>query len=164
MRPPVPGDALLPFTDAAATLGLSADALQRTLYDDRSGARRLRRVPDADGRALLARYNLELARVVLRDATRVELHARGGWRDVFRAVKAAVKLVGFWTPEYLTAKIAKVRATGNTPLVLVVAKALAVGGGGSAMQEVGGERMLWCGRHPRVGDVMRLVERVAKAP
>ena len=303
--PPVPGDALLPFTDAAATLGLTADVLQRTLYDDRPGARRLRRVPDGDGRALLARYNLELARGVLRDATRVELHTHGGWRDVFRAVKAAglmhelvregkryrliltgpaaaflvrparygvrfarvlpvlarspgwrvnaevlregqpcrvqlrgraramatgapvgteprrerydsawerrfvrdfrasswakehgwqlsrersplssggavflpdftlrhtdgreaaVELVGFWTPEYLTAKIAKVRAAGDTPLVLVVAKALAVGDGGSAMQDVGGERILWCGQHPRVGDVMRLVERVAKEP
>jgi len=38
---------------------------------------------------LLARYNLELARGMLRDAVRVELQARGGWRDVFRAVNAA---------------------------------------------------------------------------
>jgi len=49
-------------------------------------------------------------------------------------------------------------------LVLVVAKALAVGDGGSAMQDVGGDRILWCGQHPRVGDVMRLVERLAKEP
>ncbi|WP_411280980.1 DUF790 family protein [Gemmatimonas sp.] len=303
--PPIPGDALLPFASAAASLGVTADSLQRTLYDDRPGARRLRRVPDGDGRALLARYNLELARGVLRDATRVELQTRGGWRDVFRAVKAAglmhelvregaryrlvltgpaaaflvrparygvrfarvlpvlarspgwrvnaevlrdgqpcrvqlrgraralatgapvgveprrerydsawerrfvrdfrasswakehgwhlsrersplssggtvflpdftlrhsdgreaaVELVGFWTPEYLTAKVAKVRAAGDTPLVLVVAKALAVGDGGNAMHDVGGERILWCGQHPRVGDVMRLVERVAQSP
>ncbi len=303
MWPPVPGDTLAPFTDAAVALGLSADVLQRSLYDDRPGARRLRRVPDADGRALLARYNLELARAVLRDATRVVLHTRGGWRDVFRAVKAAglmhelvregkryrlvltgpaaaflvrparygvrfarvlpvlarapgwrveadllrdgrpctlhvsgrsravahvapvggeprrerydsawerrfvrdfrasswaktqewrlsrersplssggaiflpdftlrhsdgreaaVELVGFWTPEYLTAKIAKVRAAGDVPLVLVVAKSLAVGDAVTALNAVGGDRIVWCGRHPRVGDVMRVVERVAR--
>lgn len=303
--PPVPGDALLPFADAAPLRGLAPETLQRTLYDDRPGARRLRSVPDGDGRALLARYNLELARGVLRDAIRVELHARGGWRDVFRAVKAAglmhelvrdgkryrlvltgpaaaflvrptrygvrfarvlptlarspgwrvnaeilrdgqacrvqlrgraralahnapvgteprrerydsawerrfvrdfrssswakqhgwhlsrersplssggavflpdftlrhddgreaaVELVGFWTPEYLTNKIAKVRAAGDTPLVLVVAKTLAVGDDAIALQDIGGDRLLWCGRHPRVGDVMRLVEHTAKVP
>jgi len=301
--PPVPGDALLPYADAAASIGMDAAALQRTLYDDRPAARRLRRVPEGDGRALLARYNLELARGVLRDATRVTLHTRGGWRDVFRAVKAAglmhelvregtryrlvltgpaaaflvrparygvrfarvlpvlarspgwrvdadvlrngqpcrlqlrgraraaataapvggeprrerydsawerrfvrdfrasswakssgwklsrersplsaggavflpdftlrhddgreaaVELVGFWTPEYLTSKVAKVRAAGDVPLVLVVAKALAVGDSATALHEVGGERILWCGQHPRVGDVMRYVERVAR--
>lgn len=300
--PPVPGDALVPYADEAAALGIAAADLQRTLYDDRAGARRLRRVPDGDGRALLARYNLELARGVLRDATRVVLHTRGGWRDVFRAVKAAglmhelvregkryrlvltgpaaaflvrparygvrfarvlpvlarspgwrvdadilrngqpcrlqlrgraraattaapvggeprrerydsawerrfvrdfrasswakaegwklsrersplsaggavflpdftlrnddgreaaVELVGFWTPEYLASKVAKVRAAGDVPLVLVVAKALAVGEAATALHEVGGDRILWCGQHPRVGDVMRIVEHVA---
>lgn len=302
MWPPVNGDALLPYADTAATLGMLPERLQRQLYDDRPGARRLRRVPDGDGRALLARYNLELARGVLRDATRVVLHTRGGWRDVFRAVKAAglmhelvregkryrlvltgpaaaylvrparygvrfarvlpvlarspgwrvdaevlrngqpctlqlrgraraavgvapiggepkrerydsawerrfvrdfrastwaksagwhltrersplssggavflpdftlrhddgreaaVELVGFWTPEYLAAKVVKVRAAGDVPLVLVVAKELAVGDGAHDLHEVGGERIVWCGRRPRVGDVMRAVERVA---
>lgn len=302
MWPPVNGDALLPYVDTAAALEVTPDALQRNLYDDRPGARRLRRVPDGDGRALLARYNLELARGVLRDATRVVLHTRGGWRDVFRAVKAAglmhelvregkryrlvltgpaaaylvrparygvrfarvlpvlarspgwrvdaevlrngqpctlqlrgraraavgvapiggepkrerydsawerrfvrdfrastwaksagwhltrersplssggavflpdftlrhddgreaaVELVGFWTPEYLAAKVVKVRAAGDVPLVLVVAKELAVGDGAHDLHEVGGERIVWCGRRPRVGDVMRAVERVA---
>ena len=89
MWPPVSGDALVPFAAVAAALGVTPDVLQRTLYDDRPGARRLRRVPAGDGRALLARYNLELARGALRDATRVVLQTRGGWRDVFRAVKAA---------------------------------------------------------------------------
>ena len=302
MWPPVSGDTLAPYVDAAATLGIAPDTLQRTLYDDRPGARRLRRVPEGDGRALLARYNLELARGVLRDATRVVLRTRGGWRDVFRAVKAAglmhelvregkryrlvltgpaaaflvrparygvrfarvlpvlarspgwrvdaevlrngqscslqlqgraraaataapvggeprrerydsawerrfvrdfrasswakssgwtlsrersplssggvvflpdftlrhddgreaaVELVGFWTPEYLATKIAKVRAAGDVPLVLVVAKSLAVGDAAVALSDVGGERIVWCGRHPRVGDVMRVVEAVA---
>ncbi|MBC8086580.1 MAG: DUF790 family protein [Phycisphaerae bacterium] len=303
--PPIPGDELLPFTATAALLGRTPEALQRGLYDDRPGARRLHRIPDGDGRALLARYNLELARGVLRDATRVVLHTRGGWRDVFRAVKAAglmhelvrvgrryhliltgpaaaylvrparygvrfarvlpvlartpawrvdaeltrngeawsfklrgraravsgvapvgrepkrerfdsawerqfvrdfresswakavgwelsrersplssagtvflpdftlrhpdgreaaVELVGFWTPEYLASKVAKVRAATGVPLVLVVAKSLAVGASGAEITELGGERLLWCGKHPRVGDVMRLVEQVATVP
>ncbi len=301
--PPIPGDALAPFMNAAASLDLQPAMLQRTLYDDRPGARVLRGVPDGDGRALLARYNLELARGVLRDATRVVLHARGGWRNVFRAVKAvglmhelerdgtryrliltgpaaafvvrptrygvrfartlpvlarspgwrveaevvrngqpcrltlrgraravasaapvgreprrerydsawerrfirdfrasswarehgwtvsrersplsaggvvflpdftlrhadgreaAVELVGFWTPEYLRAKVAKIRAAGDAPLVLVVATSLAVGDAGRALADVGGERIVWCGKHPRTGDVMRVVERVAR--
>lgn len=303
--PPVPGDALEPYAAASDALGLTPTQLQRGLYDDRPGARRLRRVPNADGRALLARYNLELARGVLRDATRVVLRTRGGWRDVFRAVKAAglmhelrrsgkryeliltgpaveflvrparygvrfarvlpvlarspgwridadvlrngrachlrlsgrsralasqapiggepkrerfdsawerrfarefrasswmteygwalsrersplslsgqvflpdftlrhadgreaaVELVGFWTPEYLTQKIAKVRAAGGIALVLVVAKSLAVGAAAESLAEIGGDRIIWCGRHPRLGDVMRAVERVAIVP
>ncbi len=303
MWPPVPTDALAPFAIVATSLGITPHALQRGLYDDRPGARVLRGVPAADGRALLARYNLELARAVLRDATRVVLHARGGWRNVFRAVKAAglmhelerdgaryrlvltgpaaeflvrptrygvrfarvlpvlarspgwrvdaevirhgqacqlrvrgraralagvapvggeprrerfdsawerrfmrdfrasswaqdqgwsvsrersplsaggavflpdftlrhadgreaaVELVGFWTPEYLATKVAKIRAVGDVPLVLVVAKALAVGDAGRQLADVGGERIVWCGQHPRTGDVMRVVERVAR--
>jgi predicted nuclease of restriction endonuclease-like RecB superfamily len=49
----------------------------------------LRRAPRLDGRALLARYNLELARAVLLTADRVTVKARGGWRGIFRALKAA---------------------------------------------------------------------------
>jgi len=303
--PPIPGDGLTPFRAEAAQLGMDAEALQRGLYDDRPGARCLERVPTRDGRALLARYNLELARGVLRDATRVVLRTRGGWRDVFRAVKAAglmhelvrergryqliltgpaaaflvrptrygvrfarvlpvlarspgwrvdadlvrdgrpctmrltgraravggaapvggeprrerfdsqwerrfvrdfrasawartegwrltrersplsvggvvflpdftlrhddgretaVELVGFWTPEYLTSKVSKVRAAGDVPLVLVVAKALAVGDAAAALIDVGGDRIIWCTQHPRMGDVMRAVERVARCP
>ncbi len=302
--PPVPGDALLPYAEAAPLAGMEAAALQGGLYDDRPGARRLQQVPSADGRALMARYNLELARGVLRDAVRVELSARGGWRDVFRAIKsaglmhelvrsgkryrlvltgpaaaylvsptrygvrfarvlpilarapdwrveaeilrdgervrfrlsgrarakggsaplggeprrerydsawerrfardfrasvwatrqhwqlsrersplsaggvvflpdftlrhadgreAAVELVGFWTPEYLAAKVAKVLAAADAPLVLVVAKSLAVGHQASALSALGGERVVWCTRHPRIADVMRVVEQVARA-
>ena len=305
MWPPLPGDMLRPYDDVANAMGLAPATLQRELYDDRPGARRLQRAPTADGRSLLARYNLELARALLRDATRVVLYTRGGWRDVFRAVKAAglmhellregtryrlvltgpaahflvrptrygvrfarvlpvlarspgwrveadvvrdgkpcrlrlagraralagaapiggeprrerhdsawerrfarefrasswaksggwrmtrerspmstggsvflpdftlqnadgresaVELVGFWTPEYLATKIAKVRAAAGTPLVLVVAKSLAVGEAGARLTDVGGDRIVWCGRHPRVGDVMRVVEAVAARP
>jgi predicted nuclease of restriction endonuclease-like RecB superfamily len=76
--------------------------------------------------------------------------------------EAAVELVGFWTPEYLTSKVAKVRAAGDAPLVLVVAKALAVGKAADALAELGTDRIVWCSARPRLGDVMRVVERVAR--
>ena len=87
--PPVPGDHDAPYAEAAATLGRSVEDLRRLLYADAPGARVLRRAPAIDGRALLARYNLELARGVLLDAERLTLTARGGWRAIFRALKAA---------------------------------------------------------------------------
>ncbi len=87
--PPVPGDALLPYEEGAARSGRTADDAERLLYADAPGARLLVRAPDWDGRKLLARYNLELARAVLLGAERVQLTARGGWRDIFRAVKSA---------------------------------------------------------------------------
>jgi predicted nuclease of restriction endonuclease-like RecB superfamily len=87
--PPVPGDALLPYEEGAARSGRTAADAERLLYADAPGARVLMRAPDWDGRKLLARYNLELARAVLLGAERVKLTARGGWRDIFRAVKSA---------------------------------------------------------------------------
>lgn len=87
--PPVPGDARVPYELAGAALGRTADEVERLLYADAPGARVLARAPRLSGRALLARYNLELARAVLLDAERVRLTARGGWRGIFRAVKSA---------------------------------------------------------------------------
>jgi predicted nuclease of restriction endonuclease-like RecB superfamily len=87
--PPVPGDQRVPYEVAAAELGRTTDDVERLLYADAPGARLLARAPTIGGRALLARYNLELARAVLLDAERVRLTARGGWRGIFRAVKVA---------------------------------------------------------------------------
>lgn len=87
--PPVPGDERLPYESAAAELGCTGDDVQRLLYADAPDARVLTRAPVLGGRALLARYNLELARAILLDAERVRLTARGGWRAIFRAVKVA---------------------------------------------------------------------------
>jgi len=87
--PPVPGDRALPYAEAAQALGRSVAEVERLLYADAPAARTLARAPALDGRALLARYNLELARAVLLDAERVRVTARGGWRGVFRAVKRA---------------------------------------------------------------------------
>ena len=87
--PPVPGDRAVPYEECGAQLGRSAADVERLLYADTPGARILTRAPSLDGRALLALYNLELARAVLLDAQRVLLTARGGWRGIFRAVKSA---------------------------------------------------------------------------
>ena len=87
--PPVPGDERTPYEAAAAELGMVVDDVERLLYADAPGARVLVRAPRIDGRALLARYNMELARAVLLDAERVRLSARGGWRGIFRSVKVA---------------------------------------------------------------------------
>jgi hypothetical protein len=89
--PPVPGDREMPYAEAGEPLGLEADEVERLLYADLPAARLLVRAPPAafDGHALLARYNLELARGVLLDAERLRITARGGWRGIFRAVKAA---------------------------------------------------------------------------
>lgn len=87
--PPVPGDDRVPYQDAAQELGLSVQEVEQLLYADLPGARLLAKAPSFNGRALLSRYNLELARAVLLDAERVRVTARSGWRGIFRAVKVA---------------------------------------------------------------------------
>lgn len=87
--PPLPGDRDRPYADAAAELGTTPAEVERLLYADAPGAALLARAPSLDGRGLLRRYDLELARAVLLDATRVRVTAAGGWRDLFRAVKLA---------------------------------------------------------------------------
>jgi predicted nuclease of restriction endonuclease-like RecB superfamily len=87
--PPLPSDRIAPYEEAAAALRLSVTDIERLLYADAPGARVLVRAPAFTGRQLLARYNLELARAVLLDADRLTLKARGGWRGIFRALKAA---------------------------------------------------------------------------
>jgi uncharacterized protein len=87
--PPAHGDDRLPYETAALMLDIPAGEVDRLLYADAPAARLLARAPRIDGRALLDRYNTNLARAVLLDATRVTLTARGGWRGIFRAVKLA---------------------------------------------------------------------------
>lgn len=87
--PPVPGDEPAPYALAAAQLDSSVTDMERLLYADSPDARVLTHAPELDGRALLARYNQELARAVLLDAERMRITARGGWRGIFRALKAA---------------------------------------------------------------------------
>ncbi|MFN8977971.1 MAG: DUF790 family protein [Gemmatimonadaceae bacterium] len=295
MWPPVPGDTLLPYA-----IDGEPQALYETFYADRQAAWPLRGAPAWSGAQLLAQYHLELGRAVLRDAERVEIRVRGGWRALFASIKlarlmyhvervgrgyrltltgpaaafvarrsrygsrfarivpalsratawqlratvhrddqvgtfvlrgraraatgrvgpepsrarfdsawerrfardfraardgptagwtlarehtplvadgrvalpdftlrhtdgreACVELVGFWTAEYLQEKAAMVARVGDVPLVLVVAKALAVGAGADALTAAAGDRVLWCTKQPRLADVMRVVERVA---
>jgi uncharacterized protein len=87
--PPVPGDTDQPYLSAGATLGLTVGEARDALYADRVDRRILQHAPAWDGARLLERYNLELARAVLLDATTVTVTARGGWRDLFAAVKLA---------------------------------------------------------------------------
>ncbi len=87
--PPIPFDHDMPYEEAAATLGRTAQDVRRLLYADTPAERVLRHAPSITGRALLGRYNLELARGVLLDADRLTVTARGGWRGIFRALKAA---------------------------------------------------------------------------
>lgn len=86
--PPVPGDRSWLLREAAVSLDVDVEDVDRLLYADAPGAQVLVRAPAWDGRTLLAHYNLELARAVLLDASRLELKVRGGWRDIFRAVKS----------------------------------------------------------------------------
>ncbi len=87
--PPTPGDGDAPYREAATSLGLTVDEARDALYADRPERRRLVKAPAWDGQRLLDRYNLELARAVLLDAERVTVTARGGWRELFAAVKLA---------------------------------------------------------------------------
>ena len=87
--PPVPGDVDAPYQAAAAGLGMTVREARDALYADRPDRRRLARAPRWDGRRLLHRYNMELARAVLLDAVEMTVTARGGWGDVFRTVKLA---------------------------------------------------------------------------
>lgn len=87
--PPTPGNLRAPYRTAAAELALEEDRIDGLIYADRPDARLLVRAPRFGGDRLLSLYNLDLARGVLLDASRVTLTARGGWRDVFRAVKLA---------------------------------------------------------------------------
>ena len=87
--PPVPGDERVPYEEAARELGTTPEAVERGLYADAPTAHLLARAPGLSGRALLDRYNLELARAALLDAERVVLTASGGWRATFRAIKLA---------------------------------------------------------------------------
>ncbi|MFB6240193.1 MAG: DUF790 family protein, partial [Gemmatimonadota bacterium] len=87
--PPTPGDRRAPYRAAAGELGVDVEEIERLLYADRPDRRVLARAPDVDGRGLLDRYDLDLARGVLLQATRATVTARGGWGRLFRSVKLA---------------------------------------------------------------------------
>lgn len=87
--PPIPGDQALQYETAGLALNLPALEVERLLYADDPDALVLVRAPRLSPAAVLRRYNLDLARGVLLDAEEVTVQARGGWKDLFRAVKLA---------------------------------------------------------------------------
>lgn len=74
--------------------------------------------------------------------------------------EALVELVGYWTPEYLHAKLAKVREAGLSNLVLVVSRAL--GEGAEAFEAEA--PVVWFTERPSAGPVLEVAARVARAP
>jgi len=86
--------------------------------------------------------------------------------------EALVELVGFWTPEYLEAKVRKIAAAGLDHLVLVVSRRLAVGAAREALAEAltaalgagGTERVVWFAERPRAAEVLRAAEGCARRP
>jgi uncharacterized protein len=79
--------------------------------------------------------------------------------------EAWVELVGFWTPEYLEGKLAKLRAAGVGNLVLVVPRSTA-----TAQPELtraieeSGSPVVWFTTGPRPGAVLEAAARVASRP
>jgi len=75
--------------------------------------------------------------------------------------EALVELVGFWTPEYLEAKIRKVMGAEVENLILVVYRGLAAGEGRPEPLEAAAPgRVLWFANKPRIGPVLEAAERV----
>ncbi len=79
-----------------------------------------------------------------------------------------VEIVGFWTPEYLEAKLRKVREAGLAHLILVVYRGLAAGDEGEGtrrrIEEAAVGPVLWFVNRPRIGPVMEATEAVARMP
>ena len=78
--------------------------------------------------------------------------------------EALVEIVGFWTPDYLEAKVRKIRAAALEHLVLVVYRGLAVGGALDATTtSAGDDRVVWFSSKPKAVEVVRAAERCAIA-
>jgi predicted nuclease of restriction endonuclease-like RecB superfamily len=72
--------------------------------------------------------------------------------------RAILEIVGFWTPEYLSEKLAKIRAAELNNLVLAVSERL-----DCASEDFGAaaERVLWFKTEIHVDDVVDLAEECA---
>ena len=75
--------------------------------------------------------------------------------------RAILEIVGSWTPEYLEAKLAKIREVEAENVVLAVSERA-----GSCEREFGraADRVLWFKTGIHVYDVVDLAERVAVSP
>ncbi len=72
--------------------------------------------------------------------------------------EALVEVVGFWTPEYLDAKVAKVREADLEHLILVVSGTLAAG----ELTEASRGPVLWFKGKPKIAEVLEAAEKVAR--
>ena len=71
----------------ATKLGVTEEALERTLYSDLDEELVLKGFEPLDPELLLKRYNLSLTQTLLFKSLRVEFSASGNWKNIFRGVK-----------------------------------------------------------------------------
>src|SRR5712692_3196127 len=83
-----PGEKNLVLQRVSTKLGVSPEALERTLFSDIEGELILREFKPFPGPdVLLKYYNLSLAQTLLFKSLRVEFSASGNWKNIFRQVK-----------------------------------------------------------------------------
>ncbi|MFB0535551.1 MAG: DUF790 family protein [Anaerolineae bacterium] len=75
------------ITETAAELSLSTQAVEEALYADLIEEQVLQEVPQVSPRALIERYNLELARGLLYWASEMRIFVGDGYKDVFKFIK-----------------------------------------------------------------------------
>ena len=72
---------------AASGMGIGSSAVDEALYADLAEEQVLQAVPDWSPRALLERYNLELARGLLYWASEMRLAVHSHYKDIFKYIK-----------------------------------------------------------------------------
>jgi predicted nuclease of restriction endonuclease-like RecB superfamily len=75
------------IAEAATELGLSSRTVEEALYADLNEEQVLQEVPQVSPRALIERYNLELARGLLYWASEMRIFVGDGYKDVFKFIK-----------------------------------------------------------------------------
>src|SRR3989442_11981741 len=68
-------------------LGISPEAMERTLFSDLEDEVILREFKPLDAERLLKQYNLSVTQTLLFKSLRVEFTASGNWKNIFRDVK-----------------------------------------------------------------------------
>src|SRR5947209_15061621 len=68
-------------------LGISPEAMERTLFSDLEDEVILREFKPLDAELLLKQYNLSVTQTLLFKSLRVEFTASGNWKNIFRDVK-----------------------------------------------------------------------------
>ena len=71
----------------SAKLGISPEAMERTLFSDLEDEVILREFMPLDAERLLKQYNLSVTQTLLFKSLRVEFTASGNWKNIFRDVK-----------------------------------------------------------------------------